>query len=122
MIGLRTNIHETGVGGVLGDGMIFYPFPWCLSPDNPRCHTVANPPDDCCYSIGPWDCDLGTPLSVEECCNLIKAAEPHPDIHGNYLSCFESYPVGSIHNPVDYSRIMIHVDNNGNVVHPPRNE
>ena len=108
-VGLRTNTAETGVGGVLGDGMIWYPFEWCLTEED-------------CYTIGPWDCDVGTPLSVEECCNMIKAAEPHPDKNGNYLECFESFPVGSIDNPINYSRIMIHTDENGLVVHAPRNE
>ena len=60
-VGLRTNTAETGVGGVLGDGMIWYPFEWCLTEED-------------CYTIGPWDCDVGTPLSVEECCNMIQAA------------------------------------------------
>ena len=29
-VGLRTNLNETGVVGVLGDGMIFYPWDWCI--------------------------------------------------------------------------------------------
>lgn len=28
-VGLRTNLEETHVVGVLGDGMVFYPFDWC---------------------------------------------------------------------------------------------
>ena len=31
MIGLRTNPAETHVAGVLGDGMIWYKFPWCVT-------------------------------------------------------------------------------------------
>ena len=31
MVGLRTNIAETGVIGVLGDGMVFYPWEWCTT-------------------------------------------------------------------------------------------
>ena len=30
-IGLRTNPAETHVAGVLGDGMIWYKFPWCVT-------------------------------------------------------------------------------------------
>jgi hypothetical protein len=29
LVSLRTNYAETHVVGVLGDGMVFHPFPWC---------------------------------------------------------------------------------------------
>ena len=31
LVGLRTNLEETHVVGVLGDGMVFYPWDWCLA-------------------------------------------------------------------------------------------
>jgi hypothetical protein len=40
LVALRTNEAETGVAGILGDGMIWYPHPWC---------TVEQ-----CFEIGPW--------------------------------------------------------------------
>ncbi len=30
-VGLRTDYEETHVVGVLGDGMTFYPYPWCTA-------------------------------------------------------------------------------------------
>jgi len=108
LVGLRTNVDETGVIGILGDGMVFYPWDWCTTED--------------CYSIGPWDCDVGTPLSVEQCCGMIKASVPAVDVNGNYLDCYADPPVGSVSNPVDYGRVSIHVNADGKVVHAPRNE
>lgn len=40
LVALRTNEAETGVVGILGDGMIWYPHQWC---------TV-----EACFDIGPW--------------------------------------------------------------------
>ena len=75
-----------------------------------------------CYSIGPWDCDIGTPLTVEQCCNLIKASVPEADERGNHIDCYVDPPIGSASNPVDPGRVCIHVDANDFVVRPPRNE
>ena len=110
---LVTNMAETGVVGVHGDGMVWYPFPWCV----PR---EGGEPE--CREIGPWDCDVGTPLTVQECCNMIKASVPDADVEGNFLTCHPSYPVGSVSNPVDYGRVSITTDGQGNVIRPPRNE
>ena len=41
LVSLRTNMDTTTIGGLLGDGMIWYPYEWCLAADN-------------CYTIGPW--------------------------------------------------------------------
>jgi hypothetical protein len=114
-VGLRTNAQETGVAGILGDGMIFYPWDWCYPDEN-----GDGTPE--CRQIGPWDCDVGTPLTVEQCCNMIKASVPNADVHGNYLECYASYPVGSVSNPVDYGRVTLQVNKDGIVVRPPRNE
>ena len=105
---MRTNEAETHVVGVLGDGMVFYPWQWCTK-------------DNGCIDVGPWDCDVGTPLSVEECCNLIKVSAPAEDVNGNYIDCFVDPPVGSVSNPIDYGRVMIHVNNEDIVVHAPKN-
>lgn len=107
-VGLRTNFNETGVVGVLGDGMIFYPWDWCIY--------------DGCYTIGPWDCDVGTPLSVDQCCNMIKTTVPHADVNGNELECYADLPIGSVNNPVDYGRVCIHVNSHNIVIRAPKNE
>ena len=31
LVGLRTNYEETHVVGILGDGMVFYPYDWCTA-------------------------------------------------------------------------------------------
>ena len=107
MVGLRTNIAETGVIGVLGDGMVFYPWEWCTTSG--------------CYDIGPWDCDVGTPLTVEQCCNMITASVPTADVNGNYLDCYADPPIGSVSKPIDAGRVCIHVNSNNIVVRPPKN-
>ncbi|EJK72559.1 hypothetical protein THAOC_05897 [Thalassiosira oceanica] len=109
LLGLRTDETETNVVGVLGDGMIFYPWQWCLAVDN-------------CIDIGPWDCDVGESLSVEQCCNYIKGSMPQADMNGNYLDCYVDPPIGSASNPADYTRVQIHVDEDNRVKHAPRNE
>ncbi|KAL7523478.1 hypothetical protein ACHAWF_000542, partial [Thalassiosira exigua] len=108
-VGLRTNEAETHVVGILKDGMVFYPWDWCTA-------------EDSCSSIGPWDCDVGTPLSVDQCCNMIKASVPDPDLNGNYIECFPDYPIGSVSKPIDEGRVCIHVNANNIVVNAPRNE
>lgn len=40
-VSLRMNADELTVGGLLGDGMIWYPYEWCLTTED-------------CYTIGPW--------------------------------------------------------------------
>jgi len=114
LVGLRTNLNETGVAGVLGDGLVFYPWTWCRS--------AQNRTDGACDVVGPWDCDIGSPLPVKECCDLIRAAVPYADDRGNGLECYEDHPAGSVTNPADYSRVTIKVDKHGVVVFPPRNE
>ena len=66
------------------------------------------------------DMHFGEHMTVEQCCNLVKAHVPLPDMNGNY--CYTDLPVGSESNPIDYSRVLIHVDSNQIVVHPPMNE
>jgi hypothetical protein len=111
---LVTNLAETGVVGIHGDGIVTYPFEWCTP------HPSGGDPE--CREIGPWDCDVGTPLTVEQCCTMIQASVPNADVEGNHLECHASYPVGSISNPVDYGRVSIATDSEGNVIRPPRNE
>ena len=41
IVSMRLNPDETTVGGLLGDGMIWYPYDWCLAADD-------------CYTVGPW--------------------------------------------------------------------
>mmetsp|Transcript_6162 Transcript_6162/g.11018 ORF Transcript_6162/g.11018 Transcript_6162/m.11018 type:complete len:281 (+) Transcript_6162:237-1079(+) len=108
-VGLRTNQEETHVAGILGDGMVFYPFDWCASAND-------------CYAIGPWDCHLGSPLTVDQCCNVIKSDVTDPDVNGNMIHCVASPPMGSASKPIDHGRVIIHRDANNIVQYPPRNE
>eukprot|EP00574_Skeletonema_japonicum_P012955 CAMPEP_0201739864 /NCGR_PEP_ID=MMETSP0593-20130828/45999_1 /ASSEMBLY_ACC=CAM_ASM_000672 /TAXON_ID=267983 /ORGANISM="Skeletonema japonicum, Strain CCMP2506" /LENGTH=207 /DNA_ID=CAMNT_0048234159 /DNA_START=58 /DNA_END=681 /DNA_ORIENTATION=- len=108
-VSLRMNADETTVGGLLGDGMIWYPYEWCLAAED-------------CYTIGPWDCDVGIPLKAEECCKMIQDSVPTADLNGNYLECYNEYPVGSPSNPVNPGRVKLHIDAAGYVVHIPKNE
>jgi len=111
LVGLRTNSEETHVSGILGDGMIWYPYQWCTEVGGTGC-----------VDVGPWDCDVGLPLTVEQCCQAIQVTVPLPDHKGNYIDCHPDFPVGSVSNPTDFSRVRIHVDTNNIVVHAPRNE
>eukprot|EP00584_Thalassiosira_punctigera_P006179 CAMPEP_0172525406 /NCGR_PEP_ID=MMETSP1067-20121228/420_1 /TAXON_ID=265564 ORGANISM="Thalassiosira punctigera, Strain Tpunct2005C2" /NCGR_SAMPLE_ID=MMETSP1067 /ASSEMBLY_ACC=CAM_ASM_000444 /LENGTH=251 /DNA_ID=CAMNT_0013308643 /DNA_START=31 /DNA_END=786 /DNA_ORIENTATION=- len=131
-VGLRTNLAETHVVGILNDGMVFYPWKWCLpsgSPAWPDTQALVDSHCDaaelyqnnvCCIEVGPWDCDVGTPLTVEGCCNLIKDSVPAADVNGNYLDCHTDPPLGSDSNPEDPGRVIIHVNSEGKVVHPPK--
>ncbi|KAK1741524.1 hypothetical protein QTG54_008002 [Skeletonema marinoi] len=109
IVSMRLNVDETTVGGLLGDGMIWYPYEWCLAADD-------------CYTVGPWDCDVGIPLLPEQCCKMIQDSVPHEDMNGKYLECYTEYPVGSPSNPVNPGRVCIHTDADGIVVHIPKNE
>eukprot|EP00984_Skeletonema_dohrnii_P000814 scaffold244_cov126-Skeletonema_dohrnii-CCMP3373.AAC.7 len=109
IVAMRLNADETTVGGLLGDGMIWYPYEWCLAADD-------------CYTVGPWDCDVGIPLLPEQCCKMIQDSVPHEDVNGNYLECFTEFPIGSPSNPVNPGRVSIHTDADGIVVHIPKNE
>mmetsp|Transcript_19867 Transcript_19867/g.39809 ORF Transcript_19867/g.39809 Transcript_19867/m.39809 type:complete len:209 (-) Transcript_19867:207-833(-) len=109
IVAMRLNADETTVGGLLGDGMIWYAYEWCLAADN-------------CYMIGPWDCDVGIPLLPEQCCKMIQDSVPHEDMNGKYLECYTEFPVGSPSNPVNPGRVCIHTDADGIVVHIPKNE
>mmetsp|Transcript_12902 Transcript_12902/g.19264 ORF Transcript_12902/g.19264 Transcript_12902/m.19264 type:complete len:209 (+) Transcript_12902:47-673(+) len=109
IVSMRLNADETTVGGLLGDGMIWYPYEWCLAADD-------------CYTVGPWDCDVGIPLLPEQCCKMIQDSVPHEDMNGKYLECYTEYPVGSPSNPVNPGRVCIHTDADGIVVHIPKNE
>ena len=70
MVVLVTN-DEDHVVGRLGDGVVEYPFVW-------RKNGVE-------VEIGPWDCDVGTPLTSSECCTFIKASVPGVDDNGREL-------------------------------------
>ena len=112
-VALRTNLAGTGVIGVDGDGLVYYPYDWCIP-------TATGTPY--CREIGPWDCDVGTPLTVDQCCTMIKASVPNADVNGNELTCFPDYPVGGSQNPTNGGRVIIAVNGQGIVVRPPRNE
>lgn len=103
-VGLRTNLEETHVTGILGDGLVFYPFDWCTS--------------DGCAPIGPWDCDMGTLLTTTACCAMIKAAVPTVDVNGNNLECYFDPPMGSVTKPIDLDTIKMVVNGQNKVVHP----
>lgn len=108
-VGLRTDEDEAHVVGVKGDAMVSYPWQWCVD-------------GNVCYDIGPWDCHAGFPLTVEQCCNMIKATVPVMDVNGNKIDCYVDPPVGSISKPIEYGRVRIIVNEENNVVRPPKNE
>ena len=59
------------VTGRLGDGVVEYPFVWRK--------------DGAEVEIGPWDCDMVTPLKMAECCAYIKASVPGVDDNGRHI-------------------------------------
>lgn len=100
---------STKAVGVMGDGMIFYPFEW---------HKA----DGTIVDIGPWDCSPGDDfLSWQTCCTIVQGGAGL-DISGNPLGCEPSHPVGSPANPREPGRVIIHVNEENKVVHPPRVE
>ena len=103
-VGLRTNLAETHVTGILGDGLVFYPFDWCTSAG--------------CAPIGPWDCDMGTLLTTTACCAMIKAAVPTADVNGNHIECYFDPPMGSVSEPIDLDTVKMVVNGQNKVVHP----
>lgn len=127
-IGLMTNIKGTHVVGHDGDGIVKYYNPnynreniWCTS-DEPcpdEHNSLTHIEDGCCFHIGPWDCDSGFPLTIEQCCNVIKASVPGKDKNGNEIYCHVAYPLGSEQNPFDYSRVSIILNGADRVVTPP---
>ncbi|KAL7439161.1 hypothetical protein ACHAXM_006561 [Skeletonema potamos] len=108
IVALRLNPDGETVGGLLGDGMIWYPFQWCLA--------------EGCYTVGPWDCDVGIPLTAADCCQMIKDSVNRPDVNGKMLECYNELPIGSPGNPKDPNRVILHTDADGIVVHIPKNE
>jgi len=104
-VGLRTNLAETHVTGILGDGLVFYPFDWCTSAGG-------------CAPIGPWDCDMGTLLTTTACCAMIKASVPTADVNGNHIECYFDPPMGSVSEPIDLDTIKMVVNGQNKVVHP----
>lgn len=119
MIGLRTNTEGTAVTGITGDGMIWYPYQWVLPAGTYGGNVYT---EDTAIDIGPWDCDVGTPLSIEECCNLIKTSAPAADINGNTVDCYPSYPIGSAMDPVQENRVIILTNHRDFVMRAPVNE
>ncbi|KAL7536408.1 hypothetical protein ACHAXR_007144 [Thalassiosira sp. AJA248-18] len=110
-VGLRTDISGQYVEGVLDDSMVFYPFDWC---------TTAG-----CVSNLAWNCEEGgEPMTVDACCDIIKADSrvADADVNDNMIDCFPDYPIGHASKPIVAERVLIHVDSQNIVVHPPRNE
>jgi hypothetical protein len=122
LIGLRTDSDNTHVVGIKGDGIVTYPYSWCVT-------DAAEATGYRCQEIGPWDCydELATPPTGQtfvQCCNDIKAETGHlmPDMHGNYLDCYNSPPpLENLEDPLDLGRVYLHIDANNRVVHPPYN-
>ncbi len=73
-----------------------------------------------CASIGPWDCDIGAFLTIEDCCSLIKAAVPTADVNGNFIDCYSDFPYGSLSKPIEQGRILMHLDAQNKIAHPPK--
>ena len=127
-VALQTNYNETHVVGVLGDGMVFHPLVHygcgvssteCIHyllhaqpcPDTFLCLNSSSTSAGC-TKIGPWNCDVGQALTIQNCCNLIKQAVPTQDIsrccrggktkfRGNRIQCYVDVPYGSMSNRGD---------------------
>ena len=125
MVGMRTNMEGTAVVGLLGEqggealGMIWYPFQWVLPAGTYADKTYDEPTG---IDIGPWDCDVGSPLTPEQCCTLIKSSMPYPDVNNNKLDCYSNYPIGSSQNPVQENRVIILTNHQDIVQRAPVNE
>jgi hypothetical protein len=155
-VALRTNYEETHVMGVLGDGMVFYPFSWCTNytcklyhplnafiissmPDlvlTLSCTSIPPPLPANCTQIGPWDCNMGQALTLQECCTLIKQSvttrsnrhctvpdlniKPRlrPRCRPKSIQCYADVPYGGVSKPIDQSRIVMHVNREDIVIHP----
>ena len=141
---------------VLGDGMVLYPFPWCTNytrklyhPLNAyiisslhdlvltlSCTSIPPPLPAGCSKIGPWECDLGSPLTIQECCTLIKqSVTTRSNRHCPVLNlsipakkrlrccprsiqCYADMPYGGVSKPIDQSRIVMHVIREDIVLYP----
>lgn len=120
LIGLRTDGDNTHVIGIAGDGIVTYPYSWCVT-------DATQTTGYRCEEIGPWDCYdevASTGKNFETCCNDIKAETAYlmPDMHGNYLDCYNSPPpLENLEDPLDLGRVYLHIDANNKVVHPPMN-
>lgn len=74
------------VAGINRDGIVKYPFPWVMNGEE--------------IELGPWDCDVGTPLTTTECCAFIQASVPGVDDNGRHLECYVQTPEASDPNTV----------------------
>ncbi|EJK45564.1 hypothetical protein THAOC_35815 [Thalassiosira oceanica] len=111
VVAIRLDLHEEHVAGVYGDGIVYYPFDWCVAEDD-------------CFSVGPWDCSdvhLARPMTFEQCCGLVKAHVPVADLNGNHIRCHPDPPIGSADAPIDYGRVQIRVNADNVVISPPMN-
>jgi len=88
---LVTNDTGEHVTGRLGDGVVEYPFLWRK--------------DGVEVQIGPWDCDVGTPLTTWECCAFVKASVSGVDENGRELECYIQPP-----ETPENSKLVIVVD------------
>jgi len=95
LVVLRMDEDHDHVAGTNGDGLVDYPWTWRTLVDGVW--------ED--VEIGPWDCDLGTPLTAVQCCDFIKSSVPNPDDQGNYLDCFQEPK--EVHDP---SHVLVFID------------
>jgi len=103
---LRTDARGQVVHGIMGDGMVYYPWLW-------RVAGVDN-------IIGPWNCSTGSGrMGPAECCTMIQTDVSEPNDAGDFLACFVEEPVGGPNNPVRTDRAIAVVDGQGRVVRPP---
>ena len=63
---------------------------------------------------------MGTPLTIEACCDVIKAAAPTVDVNGNYIDCYADFPYGSMSKPIEVGRIIMHLGAENKIAHPPK--
>lgn len=117
LIGIRTSFDGSYVAGVDDAGTVEYNYPWCMVDETQELGYI-------CHDLGPWNCSGG--MTWTQCCDYAKAEVtsrgiPLIDLHGNSLDCYDSPPPISVADPVNYSRVKLHVDRGNIVVQAPKN-
>lgn len=101
-----TNELADRVLGRAGDGIVSYPYTWNDAEVGPRIVGVD----------GKWNCLSFTP---EQCCRIIQAGVPNPDVRGRNLGCHIFIPFGGVGNPKRTDRVIINVSPDGRVQEAP---
>ena len=75
IVAMRLNPDETTVGGLLGDGMVWFPNKWCLAADN-------------CFTVGPWGESLYVSAAEAEAESFTSFSFSQTPIFATFYSSF----------------------------------